>query len=192
MGFFLGPLVWAPLSEVLGRRGTFVYTFIPFTAFSCGVAGAPSFNAMLAFRFLAGTFGASAFTNAGGTISDMYTAKERGPKMGLFALAPFLGPAIGPVAGGFLSESAGWRWTAGLAAAFVGVLTIIGLVFLPETYSVVLLRGRAERLSKATGKQYRVEQDLKAPPELSRLFGAQLKVPWILLFTEPIVFLTAI
>jgi MFS family permease len=31
----------------------------------------------------------------------------------LFAAAPFLGPTLGPVIGGFLATAAGWRWVEG-------------------------------------------------------------------------------
>lgn len=40
--------------------------------------------------------------NAGGTISDMFSAKMRGLATAIFAAAPFLGPALGPIGGGFL------------------------------------------------------------------------------------------
>lgn len=98
-----------------------------------------------------------------------------------------LGPAIGPVGGGFLSDAAGWKWVAGLIAVFSGVLTAAGCLLLPETYEPVLLRHRARRLSKYTDKVYRYEQDVKKAFNAKKMFLEQLKVPWILLFTEPIV-----
>lgn len=48
-------------------------------------------------------------TNTGGLIADMYTAAKRGIPVGMFALAPFIGPMFGPVVGGYLGEGAGWR-----------------------------------------------------------------------------------
>lgn len=98
-----------------------------------------------------------------------------------------LGPAIGPVAGGFLSDAEGWVWVAALIAIFSGVLTAAGTLWLPETYEPVLLRQRARRLTKYTGHVYRYEQDVKKEFDARKMFLEQLKVPYKLLFTEPIV-----
>lgn len=114
LGFVVGPLIWAPCSEVFGRRTMFYTTFAMFTIFLAACCGAKSLEALIVLRFLAGTFGASCLTSTGcvsplsiampsgliknsGIIADMFNAAQRGSAMGLFALAPFLGPAIGPV-----------------------------------------------------------------------------------------------
>lgn len=98
-----------------------------------------------------------------------------------------VGPAIGPLAGGFLSMNASWRWVAAVIALFAAVLTLVSTILLPETYAPVLLRKRAKRLTKATGKVYRAQQDVAKPLDTKTLFLNQLKVPFVLLFTEPIV-----
>lgn len=78
-------------------------------------------------------------------------------------------------------------------AIFTGVLWIICTFIYPETYAPVLLRRRAEALSKRTGKVYISKMQAGQP---IKTISAQLKIslsrPWILLFKEPIVFLTAI
>jgi MFS family permease len=94
-GFALGPLIWAPLSEVYGRRIIFVVSYTAFVAFSIGAVFAPSIAALLVLRFLASAFGASTMANTGGIIADMFEKKERGLATGLFATTPFLGPALG-------------------------------------------------------------------------------------------------
>jgi hypothetical protein len=127
-----------------------------------------------------------------GIIADMFSAAERGAAMGVFAAAPFLGPAIGPVAGAFLAQAEGWKWVAALLAFFALFLFVLGALFSPETYAPVLLRRRAQYLSKATGKVYRAELDVKKPMKTKDLFLQQLKTPWILLFTETVAFLMAI
>jgi len=47
-------------------------------------------------------------------------------------------------------------------------------------------------LSAATGKVYRCQQDVAKPLDTKKLFLNQLRVPYILLFTEPIVFITSL
>lgn len=65
LGFVVGPLLWAPMSEVFGRRIMFIATYIPFTAFNAGACGAKDINTLLVMRFFAGTFGSSTMTNSG-------------------------------------------------------------------------------------------------------------------------------
>lgn len=165
----------------------FVFTYIPFTAFNAGACGAKDINTLLIMRFFSGTFGSSTMTNSGGIIADMFEARDRGLAMGVFSAMPFLGPSIGPVAGGFLSMKSEWQWVAAVIAFFSAALTFLGWLLLPETYGPVLLRARAKRLSKATGKVYRCEADVRRPLRTKELFLNQLKTPYKLLFTEPIV-----
>lgn len=95
LGFALGPLIWAPLSEMYGRKSIYVISFVGYTAFNVAAACAPNITALLALRFFASAFGSSAMTNTGGVIADMFNKLERGLAMGLFVTAPFLGPALG-------------------------------------------------------------------------------------------------
>ena len=57
---------------------------------------------LLILRFFAGAFDSSPLTNAGGVIADVFSAKQRGLAMSVFAAAPFMGPALGIIVGGFL------------------------------------------------------------------------------------------
>lgn len=95
LGFALGPLIWAPLSEVYGRKSIYVISYTAYVAFSVAAACAPNITALLVLRFFASAFGSSTMTNTGGIISDMFSKAERGLATGLFATAPFLGPALG-------------------------------------------------------------------------------------------------
>ncbi|KAG6096659.1 hypothetical protein E4U30_004276 [Claviceps sp. LM220 group G6] len=193
LGFAIGPLIWGPLSELFGRQILFVTTYAFLTAFNAGCAGANNIWTLLILRFLAGSFGSSPLTNAGGTIADMFEPDQRGLATAFFAVAPFLGPVLGPIAGGFLGMAAGWRWVMGLLAAFSGTLWIIGTLFVPETYAPVILRQRARKLSKITGKCYESKIDhARGRITLSESFKTALSRPWILLFREPIVFLLSI
>ncbi|KAI1451385.1 MFS general substrate transporter [Annulohypoxylon moriforme] len=193
VGFAVGPLLWAPLSELFGRQVLFFVTYGALTAFNAGCAGAKNIETLLILRFFAGAFGSSPLTNAGGVIADMFPASERGQAMAVFAAAPFLGPVLGPIIGGFLGIGAGWRWVMGFLAAFSGALWILGALLVPETYAPVLLRKRADKLSKMTGKHYLsvIDRD-QGRMSLGESFKIALSRPWILLFREPIVFLMSL
>ncbi|KAI0123370.1 major facilitator superfamily domain-containing protein [Xylariales sp. AK1849] len=184
LGFALGPLLWAPLSEQFGRRLTFFGTYLALTAFNVGCIAANNFTTLVILRFFAGVFGSSCLTNAGATIADMFDASERGMMLAIFVAAPLLGPSFG--------EAAGWRWVHGLFAIFTGTLWILIALFVPETYAPTLLSSRAAKLSKMTGKVYVARAHLGDKKKLSQQYKVVLSRPWILLFREPIVLLISI
>ncbi|PYH92160.1 bicyclomycin resistance protein [Aspergillus ellipticus CBS 707.79] len=193
LGFAVGPFLWAPFSEVFGRQFPFFFSFMGMSAFSAGCAGAQNIWTLCILRFFAGAFGAAPFTNAGGTISDMFTARQRGLALSLYAAAPFLGPALGPIIGGFMGMGAGWRWVEGFLAALAGLVWLLMTISIPETYAPRLLRQRAERLSQVTGRVYRSKVEIdKGKVSLGRLLKTSMLRPWVLLFREPIVLLFAL
>ncbi|CVL10149.1 hypothetical protein FPRO06_02492 [Fusarium proliferatum] len=193
VGFALGPLIWAPLSELYGRQIPFFVSFMALTAFNAGAAGAPTMAALIVLRFFAGSFGSSPLSNAGGVIADMFEARDRGLATALFAMAPFLGPTLGPIAGGFLGESEGWRWVMGMTSIFTGVVWIVNSLVIPETYGPYLLRRRAAVLSKRSGKVYISKTDVGRPrTTIATQFKTGILRPWVLLIKEPIVLLTSL
>ncbi|CAI7676252.1 unnamed protein product [Penicillium pancosmium] len=193
LGFALGPLIWAPMSEMFGRQVVFIGTYCGLTVFCAACTGAKNIESLIVFRFLAGCFGSSPFTNSGGVIADMFAARERGLALSAFALAPFLGPVIGPIVGGFLGENEGWKWVMGLLTILCGAMWFCGAAFKPETYAPVLLRQRAVTLSKMTGKLYISKLDIdQGRPGIKEALKTSLSRPFILLFREPIVLLLSI
>lgn len=188
LGFALGPILWAPFSEVYGRQLIFLVTYGAMTLFNVGAIFSPNIQTMLIMRFFAGTFGAAPLTNTGGVIADIFPAAQRGMAINLFAIAPFLGPVLGPIVGGFLGEAGGWKWVLILMAVFCAVCWVMCAALVPETFAPLLLRKRAERLSKETGKQYVCHFDIsKGRPSFMDDLKVSLVRPWLLLFHEPIV-----
>lgn len=122
LGFAFGPLVVAPMSEVFGRVYVYHVGNIAFTCFT--IAAACSFNIgmLMAFRFLMGLVGCVPTTIGVGSIVDMIALEKRGRAISLWAVGPLLGPCVGPIAGGYLIETAGWRWVYWLLAIMVGPL----------------------------------------------------------------------
>ncbi|SMR50729.1 unnamed protein product [Zymoseptoria tritici ST99CH_1E4] len=72
---------------------------IPFMIFVMASALAPNIGAQLAFRFLAGLFGSTPLTCAGGSVSDLWSPIERVFAFPVFANAAFSGPLLGPIIG---------------------------------------------------------------------------------------------
>lgn len=194
VGYVIGPLLFAPLSEVFGRRPVFIVSFFCYTMFNLGCALSTSIGSLLACRLLAGTFAAAPITNSGGVVADVWELKDRGSPMGYFSLAPFAGPVLGPLIAGYLGMASGsfrpifWLLFAFSAACWIGVL------FLPETYGPVLLKTRAQKIRKEFNLTV---EECRAPMEaegrsLAQVLKISLSRPLSFIFTELIVFLVSL
>lgn len=105
----------------------------------------------------------------------------------MYSLAPLLGPAIGPIAGAFISESVSWRWIFYATTIADALIQIMGLFFLRETYTPVLLRWRKEKLIKETGNTA-LHTDFDDPDKtVGKSLATAIVRPFRLLFTQPII-----
>ncbi|WPJ65756.1 hypothetical protein SMAC4_04925 [Sordaria macrospora] len=192
LGFAAGPLVIAPLSEIYGRLIVYHVCNVCFIAFLIACAEAPSFNALIAFRFLSGIFGSCAVTNGGGTISDMITQEKRANAMALMTMGVLLGPIIAPIIGGVISDSSlGWRWVFWILTILAGVVALCMLVFGRESYAPILLQGRVDRLRKETGNELlRSKLDIGLSPK--DYFKRSIVRPLKMLVLSPICIIFAI
>lgn len=111
-GLGLGPLVWAPLSEVFGRKPAVLAPYFIAGIMSFGTATAKDLQTIMLTRFFCGFFGSAPVTNTGGVLSDIWTAEQRGAAIVGYAMAVVGGPVLGPIVGGAVVQSyLGWRWT---------------------------------------------------------------------------------
>lgn len=72
VGYVVGPLIWAPVSEALGRRGPTLLSFACFTAATLACALAPSWPALLVFRLVAGAFASAPIAIVAGMFADVF------------------------------------------------------------------------------------------------------------------------
>jgi len=117
--------VWGRLSDLYGRR-LFYLIGVAFFLVGSALSGASqSITQLIAFRAIQG-LGAGALIPLSMTINgDIYTLRERTRMQGLFSGVWGLASILGPLAGGFITDSISWRWVFyinipfGLAAAVV-------------------------------------------------------------------------
>ncbi|KAK7948167.1 uncharacterized protein PG986_009053 [Apiospora aurea] len=193
LGFATGPTLWAPLSELKGRRLPIVTAMFGFSIFSLACATAKDLQTVLICRFFAGFFGACPLAVVAAVFSDMFDNATRGVAITIFSMAVFTGPLLAPFVGGFIVEShLGWRWTMYVAAIMGFVAFTLDLFFLEETYPPVILVQKAAELRRRTknwgihAKQEEIEVDFK------ELIQKNFTRPMRLLFFEPIVTLISI
>lgn len=189
IGFGVGPCLFAPLSEEVGRKPVYTVTLALALIFilPCGLA--QNIATLLIGRLLDGIFFSAPMTLIGGSLADIWEASERGKAMAIFSAAPFLGPVMGPIFGGLLGDYTDtWRWVYWafliIASVFIAIFTVV----VPETHTNTILKRRAKKLRKNTGDDtYKALCELK-PRKFLEVAKVSLLRPFILL-SELIVFL---
>src|SRR5262249_9214267 len=76
-----------------------------------------------------------------GVIADIAAPYERGGYLGIFGAGPLAGPSLGPIIGGALTETLGWRSIFCFLAIFSGVFLVLLVLFLPETLRSIVGNG---------------------------------------------------
>ncbi len=135
--YIVAAAIMTPLTGFLagrfGRKRLFLAAVAGFTVASmlCGMA--QSLAQIVLFRVLQGLFGAALVPLSQSVLFDIYPPERRGSAMALFGVAVMVGPVLGPVLGGWLTDNYTWRWVFYInlpigALAFFGITT-----FLPDT-----------------------------------------------------------
>lgn len=85
IGYVFGPIIWGPLSEQIGRRYLSIGSFSVFCLFTMACGLAPSWEALLVFRFFCGITGSSPIAIVAGILADIYgDPKTRGRAFAVF------------------------------------------------------------------------------------------------------------
>lgn len=181
-------MAFAPLSEIVGRRPIYASTLLVAVIFTIPGAVSKNIATLLVTRAIAGIAFSAPMTLVGGTLADLWSTEERGVPMAAFSAAPFIGPAIGPLVGGFLSDALGWRWLYWIQLILSGFVWFMISFTIPETYTPKLLSVRAKKMRLETGdSKFVTEEDIDMRPFSQRL-RIFLVRPFQLLFQEAIVF----
>lgn len=97
-----------------------------------------------------------------------------------------LGPAIGPIAGGFIALKTTWRWCFWSTSLLTVVIQFFGFFYLRETYTPTLLRAKAARLRKETGNE-KLHTVYDSEKKLGKILKVALFRPFKLLGTQVII-----
>lgn len=185
-GFAVGPLLWSPLSEIIGRQWVYIISLGLYTIFNIPCALSPNIGGLLVSRFLCGVFSSSGLSLAGGTIADIWNIEERGMAIAYFAAAPYCGPVLGPIVTGWINVGSQrldlFFW---VNMAFSGAMLIL-MGSIPETYTPVILKRRAAKLRKETGNPNIVTEQEKYRLTLREIAQTSLIRPITMIMTEPV------
>ncbi|KAK0616920.1 major facilitator superfamily transporter [Immersiella caudata] len=194
LAYAIGPFVLSPCSEVWGRVPVIRFGNMIFILFTALCGAATSQSQITAFRFLAGLGGSASVGMGSGVLTDCWRPEERGRGIAVYQLTQVLGPAVGPIAGGYISQYASWRWCFFIIVLANITVQAIAFFFLQETYAPRLLQDKARRLREKTGNpmlRTEWEQSDENRTFLDLLLKALCR-PWVMLGTQPIVQVLAV
>ncbi len=121
------------LAARFGRKRLFIWSVVGFTIASMLCGAAQSLSEIVVFRLLQGIFGASLVPLSQAVLLDTYPRERHGSAMALWGVGVMVGPILGPMLGGWLTEYYNWRWVFYINLPF-GLLAWFGLaVYVQET-----------------------------------------------------------
>jgi MFS transporter, DHA1 family, multidrug resistance protein len=152
-GFGTGPLLWAPLSEVYGRKAAVLPPMFVAACFAFGTGAAKDIQTIMLTRFWAGFFASAPVTNTGGVLADLFPASQRGIAIASYAMAVVVGPVFGPIVGAafVVQPNLRWRWSEYFTGIIQLAILVLDIIFLDESYPPKLLIYKARRLRHDTG-----------------------------------------
>ncbi|KGO76551.1 Major facilitator superfamily domain, general substrate transporter [Penicillium italicum] len=194
IGTGLGALITAPISEVFGRNPVYIPTMIGFMLFNMGAGLSQTVAQRSVCRGLAGLFGSAPAVLSAASLVDIWSRIERVYAFPIFSIITFTGALVGPIPGSFAisSQSVSWRWVDWITIILSGLILIPVVLFLPETYSPILLYWKAKELRRLTGDdRYRSPLEFRRAT-FARRMRASLYQPLLLYVTEPIIMIHSV
>jgi DHA2 family multidrug resistance protein len=98
------------LASMFGRKRLLMLSVVGFTAssFLCGLA--PTLSVLIFCRILQGATGGALQPLSQAVLLEAFPPQDRGKAMGFWGLGIVVAPILGPVLGGWLTDSYSWRW----------------------------------------------------------------------------------
>ena len=132
------PVGW--IAARFGKKNVLLASMIGFTVTSMLCGAALSLSQMVVFRLLQGVFGAALAPLSQSVMLDMYPPEKRGQVMAIWGIGIMVGPILGPMLGGWLTDTYSWRWVFYVNMPF-GIGASIGLwLFFKDTHKDAALR----------------------------------------------------
>jgi len=134
-------LLGGSLGDRLGRRRVFLIGVVWFALASalCGLA--PSIGVLIAARVLQGVGGALLTPGSLAIIQASFAAEDRPRAVGAWSGLAGVASAIGPLIGGLLVQTAGWRWVFLLNLPVAVAVIAVTMRHVPETRDTTMRGG---------------------------------------------------
>lgn len=123
-------LVFGRIADIVGRRRLYIAGILVFLIASLGCGFAPSAGMLIAWRLLQGVGAAAIVTNTTALLTDVFPERTLSLGLGLNATVAAVGQVVGPLVGGVVTETLGWRWVflAGIPISLASLIWSLRLI----------------------------------------------------------------
>lgn len=171
-----------PSSETFGRKAVYICALPGLGAFTLGAGFSQDITSLIVCRFFAGLFASPGLSIGTAMLADFLPPEKRGAPVAIFITTVQMGPILGPIIGGYVTETKNWRWTQWVILFGLAVALVV-TVFMSETYKAVILKRRAKRL----GVQPAPELKSSGLENVKFFVTKTITRPFYMMLTEPIV-----
>ncbi|KAG2145187.1 MFS general substrate transporter [Suillus clintonianus] len=160
------PIIWSAISEIKGRKLVYLLSIALFILGSAIVAVSRTIGLVIGMRIVQGAGSSAVWAIGAATLADIYEPHQRGTMMGVYYSAPLLGPSLGPILGGALTQGLSWRAVFWFLVIWGGIIFLAFLFLFKDTFrkersvtyqNVLKRRLREQLLSEGTDKLRKIK-----------------------------------
>ncbi|KAG1900636.1 MFS general substrate transporter [Suillus fuscotomentosus] len=161
------PIIWSAISEIKGRKLVYLLSIGLFIIGSAIVAVSRTIGLMIGMRIMQAAGSSAIFGMGTATLADIYEPHQRGTMMGVYYSAPLLGPSLGPIFGGALTQGLSWRAVFWFLVIWGGIIFSAFLVLFKDTFrkersvvyqNILNSRLRKKQSSEATDESQNISK----------------------------------
>ncbi|KAG1859148.1 vacuolar DHA amino acid exporter [Suillus tomentosus] len=128
------PIIWSAIGEIKGRKLVYLLSIALFIIGSAIVAVSRTIGLLIGMRIVQATGSSAVFAIGAATLADIYEPHQRGTMMGVYYSAPLLGPSLGPIFGGALTQGFSWRAVFWFLVIWGGIIFLAFLFLFKDTF----------------------------------------------------------
>lgn len=166
------PVIWSAISEIKGRKTVYLFSIALFTLGSAIVAVSRTIGLVIGMRILQAVGSSAVIAIGAATLADIYEPHQRGTMMGVFYSAPLLGPSLGPIIGGALTQGLGWRAVFWFLVIWGGIIFSAFLFLFKDTFR----KERSVTYRNVLKRRLREQQSSEAKDESRKISEKELQV----------------
>lgn len=166
------PVIWSAISEIKGRKTVYLFSIVLFTLGSAIVAVSRTIGLVIGMRILQGVGSSAVIAIGAATLADIYEPHQRGTMMGVFYSAPLLGPSLGPIIGGALTQGLGWRAVFWFLVIWGSIIFLAFLFLFKDTFR----KERSTTYQNVLNRRLQEQQPSEAKDESREISEKELQV----------------
>ncbi|KAG2104397.1 MFS general substrate transporter [Suillus discolor] len=128
------PIIWSAIGEIKGRKLVYLLSTALFMIGSAIVAVSRTIGLVIGMRMVQASGSSAVFAMGAATLADIYEPHQRGTMMGVYYSAPLLGPSLGPIFGGALTQGFSWRAVFWFLVIWAGIIFSAFLFLFKDTF----------------------------------------------------------